>query len=109
MKKILSLLGTAVLAASILLPAAPASAQSFSFGFGVGAGPGFYSGFGYRPYPNYRPYRPYYRSYYRPRVFLDVDVGSSGHVARCEARYRSYDADTDMYLGYDGDYHYCRL
>jgi hypothetical protein len=31
------------------------------------------------------------------------------HVAACEARYRSYSAETDMYLGYDGDYHRCRL
>jgi len=34
---------------------------------------------------------------------------SSSHVARCEARYRSYNARTDMYLGYDGQYHRCRL
>lgn len=31
------------------------------------------------------------------------------HVARCEARFRSYSAETDMYLGYDGDYHHCNL
>lgn len=39
------------------------------------------------------------------------DRGSSWqtHVARCEARYRSYNPRTDMYLGYDGDYHRCRL
>jgi hypothetical protein len=34
---------------------------------------------------------------------------SSSHVARCEARYRSYDANTDTYLGYDGVRHRCRL
>jgi len=33
----------------------------------------------------------------------------SAHVAACEDRYRSYSAETDMYLGYDGDYHRCRL
>lgn len=31
------------------------------------------------------------------------------HVARCEARYRSYNPRTDMFLGYDGQYHRCRL
>jgi hypothetical protein len=31
------------------------------------------------------------------------------HVARCEARYRSYNPETDMFKGYDGDWHYCRL
>ncbi|MCD2470439.1 BA14K family protein [Jiella sp. MQZ9-1] len=31
------------------------------------------------------------------------------HVARCEARYRSYDRRTDTFLGYDGYRHRCRL
>ena len=31
------------------------------------------------------------------------------NVAACEARYRSYDASTGMYLGYDGNHHPCRL
>jgi len=39
----------------------------------------------------------------------DYDRGYSSHVARCEAKYRSYNAETDMYLGYDGQYHRCRL
>nr|WP_245198853.1 BA14K family protein [Jiella mangrovi] len=30
------------------------------------------------------------------------------HVARCRARYRSYDARTDTFLGYDGYRHRCR-
>lgn len=33
----------------------------------------------------------------------------NSHVARCEARFRSYNARTDMYLGFDGDYHRCNL
>jgi hypothetical protein len=37
------------------------------------------------------------------------DRGYNSHVAACEARYRSYNAETDMFLGYDGDYHRCRL
>ena len=31
------------------------------------------------------------------------------HVAACEAQYRSYNAETDMFLGYDGQYHRCNL
>ena len=33
----------------------------------------------------------------------------SSHVNACEDAYRSYSAETDMYLGFDGDYHRCRL
>jgi len=33
----------------------------------------------------------------------------SSHVARCEARYRSYDEETDSFLGYDGYRHRCNL
>jgi hypothetical protein len=36
-------------------------------------------------------------------------AATSAHVAACEAQYRSYDPQTDQYLGYDGNYHYCRL
>lgn len=32
-----------------------------------------------------------------------------GHVARCEAHYRTYDPRTDTFVGYDGRLHYCRL
>lgn len=31
------------------------------------------------------------------------------HVRRCEARYVSYDAESDTYVGYDGRDHRCRL
>ncbi|MCQ8782020.1 BA14K family protein [Mangrovibrevibacter kandeliae] len=34
---------------------------------------------------------------------------SNSHVARCEARYRSYNRRTDSYLGYDGRHHRCTL
>jgi hypothetical protein len=34
---------------------------------------------------------------------------SDSHIDRCEARYRSYDAETDTFLGYDGERHYCNL
>lgn len=35
--------------------------------------------------------------------------GWDAHVARCEARYRSYDPSTNMFLGNDGKYHNCSL
>ncbi len=49
------------------------------------------------------------RYYERPRPLYRVRPGGSSHVARCEARYRSYDARTDTFLGYDGHRHRCRL
>jgi len=39
----------------------------------------------------------------------DRSYGYDSHVARCYDRYRSYDARTDTYLGYDGRRHYCNL
>jgi len=35
--------------------------------------------------------------------------GGDAHVRACSARYRSYDARTDSYLGYDGIRHRCNL
>ena len=32
-----------------------------------------------------------------------------GHVRRCLARYRSYDPESDSFMGYDGERHPCRL
>jgi hypothetical protein len=69
--------------------------------------------------PRYRIYRPN-RSYVTFGFSVDNKVGrvmprsydddyDDDHVARCEAHYRSYDASSDTYLGYDGDYHRCRL
>jgi hypothetical protein len=31
------------------------------------------------------------------------------HVAACEAKYRSYDEDTDMYLSFGGEWKRCTL
>ena len=45
----------------------------------------------------------YPRRYYRP-----VNRGYS-HVDACYARYRSYDARSDTFIGYDGRAHRCRL
>lgn len=33
--------------------------------------------------------------------------GGSAHVQWCLNRYRSYNPQTDQFLGYDGAYHYC--
>lgn len=60
----------------------------------------------YAPPPVY-----YYRS--APAYAYDPPVVTYrlgyGHVARCEARYRTYDPRTDTFMGYDGRPHYCRL
>ena len=37
------------------------------------------------------------------------DDSFDDHVQACEAQYRSYNAETDMFLGYDGRYHRCNL
>lgn len=42
-------------------------------------------------------------------ITAEPAFGDPGHVARCEARFRSYDINTDSYLGFDGDWHRCRL
>lgn len=34
--------------------------------------------------------------------------GGNAHVQWCLNRYRSYNPQTDQFLGYDGYYHYCR-
>ncbi|MCE7027258.1 BA14K family protein [Jiella avicenniae] len=41
------------------------------------------------------------------RVYPTRGYGG-GHIARCEARYRSYDRRTDTFLGYDGHRHRCK-
>lgn len=110
MKKILALAGSLLMAATLALPATPAAAQGFSFGWSFGPG--------YMRYDN--DYRPWWRQ--GPRVRSGITIGVDGvdvryrsssswsrHVDRCEDRYQSYSALTDMYLGYDGDYHRCRL
>lgn len=45
----------------------------------------------------------------RDRGYSSYDSDFDDHVAACEARYRSYNAETDMFLGYDGQYHRCSL
>ena len=36
-------------------------------------------------------------------------TASDSHTAACHARFRSYNEDTDMYLGFDGSWHVCAL
>jgi hypothetical protein len=64
---------------------------------------------------NYRYYRDgwwYSRPFWNmPGFGFGITIGpggrSSAHVEWCEDRYRSYNRRTDMFLGYDGDYHRC--
>jgi len=43
------------------------------------------------------------------RRFVNYGGIEGDHIAACEARYRSYDAETDTFLGYDGLEHACEL
>jgi BA14K-like protein len=75
----------------------------FGGGYGYGGYPGYgyggygYGGYGYGGYG----YRPYYRPYYRV-------AGGSAHVRYCYNRYRTYDARSNTFIGYDGYRHRCR-
>lgn len=117
MKKILALAATALMAVSLAVPATivpttPVAAQSFSFGFNIGR-----DRIRRSDWCDFRPWDC--RPRFRPRRGISIDIGnarirfrgslSRSHVARCEARFRSYDWRTDTYLGYDGDRHRCRL
>ncbi len=45
-----------------------------------------------------------------PDVVITAESASDDdHIAACEARYRSYNAETDMYLSFGGDWKLCRL
>ena len=44
-----------------------------------------------------------------PDYYGDHRSSWDRHVDRCYDRYRSYDASTDTYVGYDGRLHYCQL
>jgi hypothetical protein len=52
---------------------------------------------------------------YAPSYGYPVYYGGAGHgrsanwIAACSAKYRSFNPQTGMYLGYDGQYHHCRL
>lgn len=41
-------------------------------------------------------------------VVISAQV-SDDHAAACHDRYRSYNEETDMYLGFDGSWHVCTI
>lgn len=45
----------------------------------------------------------------RPRTDVVISATTDDHIAACHARYRSYQEDTDMWLGRDGQWHECRF
>lgn len=45
----------------------------------------------------------------RSDIVISAEPANVGHVAACEARYRSYDAETDMFLSFGGEWKRCRL
>ena len=48
--------------------------------------------------------------YHAPHQYKKVKYyGYNSHVAKCFAKYKSYDPETDTYLGYDGYRRYCNL
>jgi hypothetical protein len=53
------------------------------------------------------PYMDAPPAVYAPNYYLN-GPGASAHIEWCLARYQSYNPDTNMYLGYDGNYHRCR-
>lgn len=65
-----------------------------------------------RPDRNYFPPRPN-ASYDEPRVIYDEPVHASTEpwtpawFSYCENRFRSFDAETGTYLGFDGKRHFC--
>jgi hypothetical protein len=84
--------------------AAPASAASFNWGFST-------PWFGVQTDRSIGPrhFRARDRAYFGPFSFnTGINLGR-GHVARCEARYRSYDRSTDMYITFSGAERRCRL
>jgi hypothetical protein len=107
MKKIVSLISVAALAAIVSLSAAaPSSAAPWHRGYGPGIGfaagvVGFMAGAAAAS-------AAAHNSYYGHRF-----VGAGGvwraHEAACYDSYKSYDARSDTYLGYDGYRHYCEL
>jgi len=44
-----------------------------------------------------------------PRTDVVISATTDDHITACHARYRSYQEDTDMWLGHDGVWHACQL
>ena len=45
----------------------------------------------------------------RADVVITAEAVDDDHVAACEAKYRSYNAETDMYLSFGGEWKRCML
>jgi BA14K-like protein len=104
MKKIYLTIAAAATVLASLSIAPPAAAASFSFGWD---GPWF--GFQHERSLTRRHWRGRDRVRIVPwGVNVRFRVGPM-HIARCEARYRSYDPLSDTFVGYDGRRHRCRL
>lgn len=120
-KLLSSAAAVALTACAVVAMAGPASARPWGwhhgFGWGVGGlaagliggavaaatsplwAPGYYD-----YYPGYAWGPGYTYDYVAPGP---VVAATGGNVAWCEARYRSYNPATGMFLGYDGQYHPC--
>jgi len=95
-------IGLATAAAAVAIVAATAAPADARTSFSVSIGTPFFFG-GPTFYPTYRyAYAPYYVA-----PAPTVTYGFSAHVAWCQQHYRSYNPATDLFLGYDGKYHYC--
>jgi hypothetical protein len=88
-------------------------------GFAAGALLGALSQPRYPRYPSYYYYEPapvyvappprvYYYQQPAPAYYNSVQPWTPEWYAYCDARYRSFNASTGYFLGYDGQYHFCR-
>jgi hypothetical protein len=85
------------------------SAGAAIFGFAAGAvlgsalsRPCYNCGYGYGYAPAYS-YAPAY-----PAPVVVYQPWTPTWFTYCHGKYRSFNANTGYYLGYDGDYHFCR-
>ena len=72
------------------------------------AQPGYYYSeprYYYEPAPVYVAPRPVY---VQPRYTYAAEPWTEAWYASCNARYRSFNPQTGYFVGYDGQYHFCR-
>ena len=79
-----------------------------AIGFGVGAlfGSALARPRYYEPAPVYVAPAPVYVA--PAPVVVVYEAWTPGWYSYCEQRYRSFNRQTGYYLGYDGEYHFCR-
>lgn len=58
---------------------------------------------------SYEEYEEYREPEHRRKPQRAKKRKGHGHVARCKARYHSYNAHSDTFVGHDGRRHKCRL